>query len=142
MMLQVQDVDFLLNRALSLTQMENLSRNPTILKWLRETTKTPHGGKREWLRRSGYLQGRGGGAFIALRNRRRDSTVTVDLGRLSVEQNSAVTGGNDSRKDAMRSGTVQEVSILMTRIPMTDSLTTVSMMKLSDSAACGRATEE
>ena len=93
-MWQVRSSTFGRNRAFSLEQMENLSLNPAVSRWLKERNETLTGGEREWLRQEKYLQGRGGGAFISLRNRREDSTVELELSSVTVRQNSANTGGD------------------------------------------------
>ena len=85
------------NQALSFNQLESLSQNPTVSKWLNERNEASSDGERERLGQDKRLQGRGGGAFISFRNFRQDATVILKLFRIDAMKNSAITGGNTSR---------------------------------------------
>ena len=85
------------NRALNLTNAELAQRVPAALRWQREWEKVLSGSEPERLLAKEERQGKGGAGYIALRNHRVDSSVTLRLHNLNVEQNSAGIGGDASR---------------------------------------------
>ena len=84
------------NKAWSLDKMK-ASSNPQVSQWLDERAKALLNGERDWLREEEIYQGRGGGAFISLRNFRKDSSIRLEFDGVTVRHNSAVVGGNAPR---------------------------------------------
>ena len=75
------------------TSLSTHEVNPAVQRWQQQQKKSPER-RSQWLEPREKKQGRGGGVFVALRNSREDSYVSLNFDGVSAGNNSASVGGN------------------------------------------------